>query len=102
MMQNGHLIEEGTFKNSAFLTDLICGREFGSVFRHQIWSRLGVPGPAGIAVLARYAALCGVSACALMWSKHGVSIGKLFGTAGPDRFVERLNTELTPAHGQVS
>ncbi len=64
--------------------------------------RVGVPGPAGIAVLARYAALCGVGACASMWSKYGVSIGKLFGTAGPDRFVERLSTELTPAHGQVS
>lgn len=37
-----------------------------------------------------------------MWSKYGVSIGKLFGTAGPDRFVGRLSTELTPVHGQVS
>lgn len=64
--------------------------------------RVGVPGPAGVAVLARYAALCGVSACASMWSKYGVSIGKLFGTAGPDRFVERLATGLTEAHGQVS
>ncbi|MDN2711449.1 methylenetetrahydrofolate reductase [Janthinobacterium sp. SUN118] len=64
--------------------------------------RVGVPGPASIAVLARYAALCGVSACASMWSKYGVSIGKLFGTAGPDLFVERLAAGLTTAHGQVS
>ncbi|NHQ89167.1 methylenetetrahydrofolate reductase [Janthinobacterium lividum] len=64
--------------------------------------RVGVPGPASIAVLARYAALCGVSACASMWSKYGVSIGKLFGTAGPDLFVERLATGLTEAHGKVS
>ena len=40
--------------------------------------RVGVPGPASIAVLARYAAVCGVGACASMWSKYGVSIGKLF------------------------
>ena len=64
--------------------------------------RVGVPGPASIAVLARYAAVCGVSACASMWSKYGVSIGKLFGTAGPDLFVERLASELTAAHGKVS
>ena len=64
--------------------------------------RVGVPGPASIAVLARYAAVCGVSACASMWSKYGVSIGKLFGTAGPDLFVECLAAGLTAAHGEVS
>uniref|UniRef100_UPI0007181944 methylenetetrahydrofolate reductase n=1 Tax=Janthinobacterium sp. Ant5-2-1 TaxID=1755239 RepID=UPI0007181944 len=64
--------------------------------------RVGVPGPASIAVLARYAAVCGVGACASMWSKYGVSIGKLFGTAGPDLFVERLAAGLTEAHGKVS
>lgn len=64
--------------------------------------RVGVPGPAGIAVLARYAALCGVSACASMWSKYGISLGKLFGTAGPDVFVDRLAAGLTEAHGKVS
>lgn len=64
--------------------------------------RVGVPGPAGIAVLARYAALCGVSACASMWSKYGISLGKLFGTAGPDVFVDRLTAGLTDAHGPVS
>jgi len=61
-----------------------------------------VPGPAGIAVLARYAALCGVSACASMWSKYGISLGKLFGTAGPDVFVDRLAAGLTEEHGEVS
>ena len=64
--------------------------------------RVGVPGPASIAVLARYAAVCGVGACASMWAKYGVSIGKLFGTAGPDLFVERLAAGLTAAHGEVS
>ena len=64
--------------------------------------RVGVPGPAGVAVLARYAAMCGVSASASIWSKYGISIGKLFGTAGPDRFVDRLASGLTDAHGAVS
>ena len=64
--------------------------------------RVGVPGPAGVAVLVRYAALCGVSASASMWSKYGLSIGKLLGTAGPGLFVDRLASGLTAAHGQVS
>ncbi|WP_109126700.1 methylenetetrahydrofolate reductase [Dyella sp. C11] len=64
--------------------------------------RIGVPGPAGVAVLARYAALCGVSACASMWSKYGISMGKLLGTAGPDLLVDRLAAGLTEAHGEVS
>ncbi|WP_235442303.1 methylenetetrahydrofolate reductase [Achromobacter xylosoxidans] len=64
--------------------------------------RVGVPGPAGIAVLARYAALCGVGACTSMWAKYGISLGKLFGTAGPDVFVDRLAAGLTDAHGKVS
>ncbi|MNN22719.1 hypothetical protein D3C81_1360920 [compost metagenome] len=53
-------------------------------------------------MLARYAAVCGVGACASMLSKYGVSIGKLFGTTGPDVFVERLANGLTAAHGEVS
>ncbi|UPG90534.1 methylenetetrahydrofolate reductase [Luteibacter aegosomaticola] len=63
--------------------------------------RLGVPGPAGIAVLARYAAMCGVGACASMWSKYGISLGKLLGTAGPEHFVDRLAAGLTAGHGDV-
>ena len=34
-MQNGHLIEAGVLKNSAFLKSLMHGRGFSSVFRHQ-------------------------------------------------------------------
>lgn len=64
--------------------------------------QVGVPGPANIATLARYAVLCGVSASASMLSKYGISIGKLFGSAGPDRFVDHLATSLTEAHGNVS
>ncbi|KHL53519.1 methylenetetrahydrofolate reductase [Xanthomonas cannabis] len=63
--------------------------------------RVGVPGPAGVAVLARYAARCGVGASAAMLSKYGISLGKLLGTAGPDHFVDRLAAGLTPAHGDV-
>ncbi|WP_313271652.1 methylenetetrahydrofolate reductase [Stenotrophomonas sp.] len=63
--------------------------------------RVGVPGPAGAAVLARYAAVCGVAASASMLSRYGLSIGRLFGMTGPDSFVDRLAAGLGPAHGDV-
>jgi methylenetetrahydrofolate reductase (NADPH) len=66
---------------------------------HEV--RVGVPGPAGIAVLARYAAMCGVGAAASMLAKYGISIGKLLGTAGPEHFVEQLATGLTEEGGTV-
>lgn len=64
--------------------------------------RVGVPGPASVAMLARYAAMCGVSASASMLSNYGMSIGKLLGTAAPDRFIDRLGKGLAQAHGKVS
>lgn len=63
--------------------------------------RVGVPGPAGIKTLARYAAMCGVSASASVLSKYGISLGRLIGTAGPDKFVEKLAKGLGPDHGPV-
>ncbi|WP_245638609.1 methylenetetrahydrofolate reductase [Hydrogenophaga palleronii] len=92
------IVTQFAFDADIVLTWLQALRERG--IEHPV--RVGVPGPAGVAVLARYAALCGVSACASMWSSYGISIGKLFGTAGPDLFVDRLAAGLTAAHGTVS
>ena len=63
--------------------------------------RIGIPGPAGIKVLLRFAAHCGVGASASVMAKYGLSIGKLLGTAGPDRLVRDLAEGLTAAHGDV-
>ncbi|MFN4095772.1 MAG: methylenetetrahydrofolate reductase, partial [Sphingomonas sp.] len=63
--------------------------------------RLGVPGPAGIKTLMRFAALCGVGASTAVLRKYGLSLGNLIGSAGPDRFVAILETALTPDHGPV-
>lgn len=63
---------------------------------------VGVPGPASIARLLRYAAMCGVGASASMLAKYGVSIGRLLGSAGPEVFMDRLLDGLTDAHGEVS
>ncbi|RMX08187.1 methylenetetrahydrofolate reductase [Corticibacter populi] len=86
------------FDAGIVLTWLEALRERG--IEHRV--RVGVPGPAGVAVLARYAAMCGVGACASMLSKYGISIGRLFGTAGPEHFVDRLAADLTEVHGKVS
>ena len=64
--------------------------------------RVGVPGPASVARLLRYAALCGVGASAAMLARYGVSLGRLLGTAGPEVFVDRLVSGLSDAHGEVS
>ncbi|MEG3089088.1 methylenetetrahydrofolate reductase [Sphingomonas sp. PB4P5] len=63
--------------------------------------RIGVPGPAGIKTLLRYAARCGVGASAAVMARYGLSIGQLLGSAGPDRLVDALARGLTRAHGPV-
>ena len=64
--------------------------------------RIGLPGPASASTLLRFAARCGVGASAKVMAKYGVSMVRLFNTAGPDRLVEALVDGLQPAqHGQV-
>ena len=63
--------------------------------------RIGIPGPAGIKTLLRFAAHCGVVASASVMTRYGMSITKLLGTAGPDRLIEALAAGLQPAHGDV-
>ena len=63
--------------------------------------RIGVPGPAGIATLVRYAARCGVGASASVMARYGASLTQLVGSAGPDKLIAALESGLTPAHGPV-
>jgi len=63
--------------------------------------RLGIPGPAGIKTLMRFAARCGVGASASVLTKYGISITKLIGTAGPDKLVDQIEKGLTEEHGAV-
>ncbi|WP_122048641.1 methylenetetrahydrofolate reductase [Asaia bogorensis] len=64
--------------------------------------RIGVPGPASIASLLRFAARCGVGASASVLSRYGISLGKLLGSAGPDQLITQLEEQLVDAHGPVS
>lgn len=63
--------------------------------------RIGIPGPAGIKTLLRFAARCGVGASASVMKKYGVSITSLLGSAGPDKLVEVFAAQLGQEHGRV-
>ncbi|WP_442679964.1 methylenetetrahydrofolate reductase [Sphingomonas sp. ASY06-1R] len=63
--------------------------------------RIGVPGPAGIGTLLRYAARCGVGASATVMARYGASLTQLMGSAGPDKLIAALEQGLTPALGPV-
>ena len=63
--------------------------------------RLGVPGPASITTLLRFAARCGVAASSAVLSKYGIGLTKLIGTAGPDKLIDTLARGLKPQHGAV-
>jgi methylenetetrahydrofolate reductase (NADPH) len=64
--------------------------------------RVGVPGPAGIRRLLRYAGRFGIGTSAGIAKKYGFSITNLVGTAGPDLFVRELASRYDPRrHGEV-
>lgn len=63
--------------------------------------RIGVPGPAGIKKLLRFATRCGVGASASVMRKYGISLTNLIGTAGPDRLVDEFAAKLGHEHGKV-
>lgn len=63
--------------------------------------RLGIPGPANIRSLLRFAARCGVGASAAVMKKYGVSITNLLGSAGPDKLVDSFAKQIGPEHGAV-
>ncbi|MCZ0999499.1 methylenetetrahydrofolate reductase [Streptomyces mirabilis] len=63
--------------------------------------RVGVPGPASVRRLLGFASRFGVKSSAGIVSKYGISLTRLIGSTGPDRFIDTLAGRLTAAHGQV-
>ena len=63
--------------------------------------RIGIPGPASIKSLLRFATRCGVGASASVMKKYGVSITNLLGNAGPDKLVDAFANQLSEEHGRV-
>lgn len=52
--------------------------------------RIGVPGPATVGKLLRYARQFGVASSAAIARRYGFSLANLLNRVGPDRFVDRL------------
>jgi methylenetetrahydrofolate reductase (NADPH) len=63
--------------------------------------RIGIPGPASIKSLLRFAARCGVGASTAVMKKYGVSITNLLGSAGPDKLVDQFASALGTQHGKT-
>lgn len=64
--------------------------------------RLGIAGPVSVQKLLRLAALCGVNASTSLLRKYGISLTRLFDTAGPERLLDALRTQWEPQrHGVV-
>jgi methylenetetrahydrofolate reductase (NADPH) len=63
--------------------------------------RIGIPGPASVKSLLRFAARCGVGASTAVLKKYGFSVANLLGTAGPDRLVDDFAQKLAPEHGLI-
>jgi methylenetetrahydrofolate reductase (NADPH) len=63
--------------------------------------RIGIPGPASIKSLLRFATRCGVGASTAVMKKYGVSITNLLGLAGPDKLIDAFVRGLGPEHGRV-
>jgi len=64
--------------------------------------RVGLPGPASVKTLLRFAMRCGVAASAKVMAKYGTSITQLLNTAGPEKLIEEFGDRLDPRiHGDV-
>jgi methylenetetrahydrofolate reductase (NADPH) len=64
--------------------------------------RVGLPGPATVKTLLRFASICGVGATASVMAKYGVSITQLLSTARPQRLLSAYMEQLRPGvHGSV-
>ena len=91
------IVTQFGFDAAPFLSWLLALRARGL----NVPVRIGVPGPAGVATLIRFAARCGVGASAGVMAKYGISLTKLVGSAGPDALVDQLGKGLGPEHGPV-
>lgn len=83
---NGLIVTQFGFDPAAF-TAWLAGLRARGIDTHV---RLGIPGPAGVKRLLRYAAFCGVGASTAVLRKYGISLTRLMGNAGPDKLVDAI------------
>lgn len=64
--------------------------------------RIGVPGPANVSTLMRFAAVCGVGASTSVLMKYGLSLRQLLSSAGPDKLIDDYSQLIDRAvHGET-
>jgi methylenetetrahydrofolate reductase (NADPH) len=102
LRQSGQGVEittQFTFDSSPVLRWLERLREDEQIFDTV---RVGLPGPATVKTLLRFASRCGVTATTSVMAKYGVSIAQLLATAGPVRLLNEFAGNLRPGvHGDV-
>jgi methylenetetrahydrofolate reductase (NADPH) len=92
------IVTQFAFESDPVLKWLCCIRDNG-VFAPV---RIGVPGPASLTTLIRFAARCGVGVSAKIMEKYGRSITRLLNTTGPETLIADLSLRLNPeVHGEV-
>jgi methylenetetrahydrofolate reductase (NADPH) len=64
--------------------------------------RVGIPGPAGIQALLRFATHCSGGVSTAVMKKYGVSITNLLRSGGSDVLVSGMAQKLGPLHGEVN
>lgn len=92
------IVTQFSFDSDAILVWLKRLRDTGIVAPVKI----GVPGPATIKSLLRFAAVCGVNASSKVVTKYGFSLASLLGHTGPDALLTDLEQKYQPSeHGDV-
>jgi methylenetetrahydrofolate reductase (NADPH) len=96
--QSAEIVTQFVFDAEAVLTWLGRLRAEGA----DATLRVGLPGPASVQSLLRFAARCGVGASAKVIAKYGASISQLLSTATPDLLVNTLAERIDPTtYGSV-
>nr|WP_035971085.1 methylenetetrahydrofolate reductase [Bradyrhizobium sp. WSM3983] len=96
--QTAEIVTQFSFDSEDVLSWLLQIRRLGV----NATVRIGIPGPASVKSLIRFAARCGVESSANVFAKYGISIRRLLSTATPDLLVNNLARQLDPVlHGAV-
>jgi len=90
--QTASITTQFGFDAAPILTWLEAQRRYGV----EVPVRVGLPGPASIKTLLKFAARCGVETSASVMKKYGLSLSKLLSNAGPDVLFDELLAGLQP------
>lgn len=101
LLERGHsyeIVTQFSFDSDAILNWLQRLREE----RITAPVKIGIPGPASVRSLLKFAARCGVGVSTRVLAKYGLSLAQILHQAGPDALICDLGSKLHPdVHGAV-